>query len=524
MELHLFVVSSDAALGALAVSAANGLPISLQTAQSLTQAQSLLSPDDAHVPWVLLIDLRVGDYLRTRQWVQQHAPDARAFFIAPEKGSDVPRQGGMPGSLAAGLFESGEVISRPRQPRELTGFFARLLGEAASLGQSQEEGVAGLDALIGRSMAFRGTIEKASVAASTGGPILLTGEGGSGKGYFARAIHTESGGDPERFIELDCRVLPEDAFADYAAGERHASEGAGGRRQSLLRRAEGGTLYLEDVSALDRTQQTQLVALIDTSKLASVHGPQGQRRGIRLIAGTRYDLALSSRTGAFDRELYRRLAEGEIKIPPLRERPSDILLLAEHFLNRLADRRPGTRPRLTPEAKEILVSYRWPGNVRELLGVLQIALLKANGAGKLDVEHFAECLLSPPSQAQASTARPPGTRTVTASSASAPPPSTVGTPVDSSLHFIDGRVAIELPPGGIAFDDFEKALLRAALARTRGNVLRAAKLLRLGRGSLRYRLEKHGIVQPRRRRSTRRRISGKGGADLATPEPLSRAS
>ena len=166
MELHLFVVSSDAALGALAVSAANGLPISLQTAQSLTQAQSLLSPDDTHVPWVLLIDLRVGDYLRTRQWVQQYAPDARAFFIAPDEGSDVPRQGCMPGSLAAGLFESGEVISRPRQPRELTGFFARLLGEAASLGQSQEEGVAGLDALIGRSMAFRGTIEKASAAAS----------------------------------------------------------------------------------------------------------------------------------------------------------------------------------------------------------------------------------------------------------------------------------------------------------------------------------------------------------------------
>jgi DNA-binding NtrC family response regulator len=257
--------------------------------------------------------------------------------------------------------------------------------------------------------------------------------------------------------------------------------------------------------------------------LTAVHGVSAGRRGIRLIAGTRYDLALSSRTGAFDRELYRRLSEGEIKIPPLRERPSDILLLADHFLTRLAMHRPGNAPRLTAAAKELLVSYTWPGNVRELLGVLQIALLKANGRGELDVEHFAECLQ--PSRPQAAPRRAVASTTApTGRPAPSPAPATSASmPVDASLHFVDGRIAIELPPEGIAFDDFEKAILRAALARTRGNVLRAAKLLHLGRGSLRYRLEKHGIVQPRRRRAARRRPE-KGAAELGSQEPLPRAS
>ncbi|MFH1144684.1 MAG: sigma 54-interacting transcriptional regulator [Candidatus Eisenbacteria bacterium] len=532
MDLHLFLISPDPALCTLAAEAATGLPVHLQTAPSVAQMEPLLRPKrDEQVARVLLIDLSPHEYLATRRWVQQRAADAKVFFFSGDDGLSAACAGS---TLSTGLFESGELLPRPREGRELAGFFARLLGETASLREAG--GVAKLEELVGRSIGFRTAVERAMEAAAGDAPILLTGESGSGKGFFARAIHRESGRLPERFVEVDCRALPEGVLEELL--ESATGEGAHklqGNAAALFRQAEGGTLYLEDVSALDRQIQARLARWLDAGRIVGLQNAGGDSRRtplgahaprsadgrprMRIIAGTRYDLSLASRTGTFDRDLFRRLADCEIKIPPLRERPSDILLLADSFLPRLRGAREGQAPRLTAAAKERLVAYPWPGNVRELIGVLQFGLLRAGGAALLDADHLAPGLSLVSTTAQ--TRVDPPAKGV---SSTVEPEAGMEARARAMIRFCDGQIVIELPKEGVSFDDLEKAVLLAALTHAKGNVVRAARLLRLGRGSLRYRLEKHSIMQPRRRRMSRRLVKPGGQGVLSQKETLPRAS
>jgi len=532
MDLHLFLITPDAELGAVAASAANPLPIRFATASSLSQAEPLLPLRESPPPLVLLFDLGRSEYLRLRQWAQKQAPHARLFFLSSESAPARADSFGGRG-LSAGLLESGEWILRPAGAGEWTALFARLLGDLAAF--SGLDGAAGFEDLVGRSIGFRTAVEKAMEAATTDEAVLLTGESGSGKAAFARALHAESGRPRERFFEVDCRALPEGALERLLPSG--SCERLPGSSEAVAPRghAEEGTFYLKDISALDRPLQAQLARWLATRKLAGTQasspsdhpgpglpgrtGSARQRRGVRLIAGTRYDLALASRTGAFDRELYRCLAEREIKIPPLRERPSDVLLLAEHLLRRLSGDGDVPVPQLTAAAKEKLVAHSWPGNVRELIGVLQMALIKAQGSRNLDDEH-----LSLGSRPLRGGPAERGDSPVAGASPADGPARLAEAEPGAAVRFRDGAVLIELPEEGISFDEVEKAILLAALTRARGNVVRAARLLRLGRGSLRYRLEKHAIMHPRRRRVSRRKGAPGGQETAGSEEKLFRAS
>jgi len=529
MDLQLILISPDPALGKLAAQAAEDLPVRITTASTTAQAETWLSAGSERRPPILLVDLDSGESLHVRQWVRQKAPSARVFFMVPA--ADLASNGSGT-AFDHGVCESGERIARPREVRDLTCLLARLLGETAFLDDTA--GPVGLEDLVGRSIGFRAAVERALTAVSGDGPVLLTGEAGSGKGFFARAIHEESGRDAGCFVRIDCRTIDgpvlESLWSSPAAPVPHPGI------RLLLESAEGGTLYLEDISTLDRPLQAGLARWLDAQRLAEVQRGSREtspaalagkrctrpRSGIRLIAGTSYDLSLASRTGAFDRDLYKRLSETEIKVPALRERPSDILLLTDQFLSRLG--RPGVPiPRLTGDAKEKLLSHSWPGNVRELIGVVQVALRKSGGAAALDLVHLAHAM--PGRQIPAGTVEAaPSAGSHAAYQGESRVDSGVapeaGAP--ACIRYCDGQVQIELPDDGVSFDELEKAILVTALTRARGNVVRAARLLRLGRGSLRYRLEKHAIMQPRRRRVSRRGVQPDGKAGPA--EKLSRAS
>jgi DNA-binding NtrC family response regulator len=512
MSVHLFLISSDPALGAMAARAVTGLPIQLQTAQSLTQAQALLTDENPRAPMVLLLDLAKGDYLQARRWVQQWAPRSRAFYIAPQSEPGIWSREGLRWEELRGAG-AAQLLPRPRGPREQAELFGRILSEATAL--ADVEGAAsGFDDLIGRSVAFRHALEQGLRAAAAEQPVLLVGEPGTGKRFFARAVHSESTRAQSAFVTLNCRALTRETIGAELFDTAAAHVGAA-PEHALLREADGGTLYLEEIGALDRGWQTQLASFIDEGRLAQAHG--GSRRGARLVASTSQDLAGAVHGGTFHAELYQRLRNGEIRIPPLRERPSDILLMTEHFLARCVPQSGGRgRVTLSDAAKQRLIAYAWPGNVRELIGVLQIASLNAEGSGQIEVDHLPDCILFPAKE------RKEPQPAAGASPAPAPSMARIGViETGRTIRFTSGPIVIELPEEGISFDDLERAILRAAMARTRGNVVRAARLLRMGRGSLRYRLEKHAIVQPKRRRPSRRRVVG---GDAATDESLSRAS
>jgi two-component system nitrogen regulation response regulator GlnG len=510
MSVHLFLISSDPTLGALAARAVTGLPIQLQTAQSLTQAQALLTDEHPRAPMVLLLDLAKGDYLQARHWVQQWAPRSRAFFIAPQSEPGVWSREGLRWEELRGAG-AAQLLPRPSGPREQAELFGRILSEATVLADV-EGGTSGFDDLIGRSVAFRNALEQGLKAAAGEQPVLLVGEPGTGKRFFARAIHAESKRAQSAFVTLNCGALTRETIGAELFGAAASRAGAA-PEHALLREADGGTLFLKEIGALERGWQTQLASFIDEGRLTQVHG-SGLLRGVRLITSTSQDLAGAVHGGVFHAELHQRLRNGEIRIPPLRERPSDILLMAEHFLGRCVPQSRG-RVTLSDPAKQRLIAYAWPGNVRELIGVLQVASLNAEGSNQIEVDHLPDSILFPAKE------RKEPQPAAGAGCAPAPSMARIGViETGRTTRFTSGPIVIELPEEGIAFDDLERAILRAAMARTRGNVVRAARLLRLGRGSLRYRLEKHGIVQPKRRRPSRRRAAG----DIATDKSLSRAS
>lgn len=510
MSVHLFLISSDPSLCALAARAVTGLPIDLQTAQSQSQAQALLAGGARRAPLVLLVDLAGGGYLQTRQWVQQWAPEARAFFIAPPGEPAVwDADAAQAAELRAG--QSLQILPRPADPRAQAELFGRILSEATALGDSAGA-LTGLDDLVGRSVAFRTALETATRAASHDQPLLLVGEPGTGKRLFARSIHAESPRAHAGFVRLECRALSGEALgADpfRAMGAQGAAAGHG-----LLREAAGGTLLLEEIGALDRRLQPGLARFIDETRLLQAQGAD-PRRSVRVFASTSLDLGAAVHAGEFHPELYQRLRACEVRVPPLRERPSDILLMAEHFLGRAVPRARGRgRFTLSDAVKQRLISYAWPGNVRELIAVLQVAGLNAEGCAQIDIRHLPDGLLgAAPVKRKALPG--PGEPSVQTRGAR------IGTvDADRGTRFTSGSIVVELPEEGASFEEMERAILRAAMARTRGNVVRAARLLRLGRGSLRYRLEKYGLAEPRRRGSSRRASP----AGKAREDALPRAS
>jgi len=498
MSVHLFLISADPSLTAAAARAVTGLPIQLQTAQSLAQAEALLPSPNARTPFVLLVDLIQGDYLRTRQWIQRQAPRARVFFIAAQAEEGAWSQGGQSAPVSRGGAEAPHLFPRPVGARDSAELFGRILAEATSLAEANG-GIAGFDDLVGRSVAFRSALDQALKVADREEPVLLLGEEGSGRRFFARAIHAESARRERGFLSLRAATLAPGALA----GLPGAPDSRAGRL--AWRDALGGTLYIEDVTALDPNLQRQLVAYLDAARLIRAQRLERADQIVRILAGSSRDVAAEVAAGRFAPDLHQRLRTHEIRIPPLRERPSDILLMAEHFLQHAVPRLQGRQPALTAAAKERLVSHAWPGNVRELIGTLQIACLNAGESAEIDSAHLPDAILSPARKVSPPALEAEGA--VAAGAAGAPEEGEAGIRLadpSRATRFSNGQIVIELPEAGIAFDDLERAILRAAMARTRGNVVRAARLLRLGRGSLRYRLEKHGIVQPKRRRSARR--------------------
>jgi len=243
--------------------------------------------------------------------------------------------------------------------------------------------------VVGSSPQIAEVLELIGHASRSRVTVLLTGETGTGKELLAREIHDKSANRKAAFVAVNCAAFPETLLESELFGhEKGAFTGADREKRGLFEAADGGTLFLDEIGETTRPFQAKLLRVLQEREVRPVGSSRTRRIDVRVIAATNRNLRSEARDARFRPDLYYRLAVFPIHVPALRERPLDILPLAEHFLARYAGR--GARPerRLAPESGHLLESYGWPGNVRELENEIQRALAIAEPGSEITPSHF----------------------------------------------------------------------------------------------------------------------------------------
>ena len=246
--------------------------------------------------------------------------------------------------------------------------------------------------VVGESVEWREVLRKATQVASTDTTVLITGESGTGKEVVARFIHAASVRKSRPFVALNCAALPEQLLESELFGyERGAFTGAHQAKPGQVELASGGVLFLDEVSEMSLSAQAKFLRVLQEREFQRLGGTRLLKANIRVIAATNRDLRKAVERGDFREDLFYRLGVFDIQIPPLRERPSDIVPLSETFLQEIG--RSFGRPAagLTREARQALLQYQWPGNVRELRNVLERAAILCDGA-PIAAEHLAPAI------------------------------------------------------------------------------------------------------------------------------------
>ena len=234
--------------------------------------------------------------------------------------------------------------------------------------------------MIAEDPAMRAVIAMAEQVAPSEASILITGESGSGKEIVARHVHLKSRRASKPFISVNCAAIPENLLESELFGhEKGAFTGALARRIGKFEEANGGTLLLDEISEMDARLQAKLLRAIQEREIDRVGGSQPVRVDIRILATSNRDLVQAVRDGTFREDLLYRLNVVNLRLPPLRDRPGDVLPMAEFFIRKYAAA-IGLPPRaLSAEARRRLLGHRWPGNVRELENAMHRAVLLASG-------------------------------------------------------------------------------------------------------------------------------------------------
>ena len=309
----------------------------------------------------------------------------------------------------------------------------------------------GFDQIIGRSPSLREELSLARKVAPTETTVLVTGESGTGKELVARAIHLASPRSEGPFITISCAALPDTLLESELFGhERGAFTGADRQKPGRFELAAGGTLFLDEIGELPQPLQAKLLRVLQTHEFERLGGTTTLSSDVRIIAATNRILEKEVEAGRFREDLYYRLNVFRIHLPPLRERGSDVLLLADHFVHTMGARMGKGEMGISQDARELLLSYPWPGNIRELQNAVERGLIVCDGGLITAVE------------LGVITSREPIAARVTPAE---------GTGEVSSLS-------------ESSFVEVQKHLVLEALRKARGNKSKAAKLLDLTRSQL----------------------------------------
>ena len=315
-----------------------------------------------------------------------------------------------------------------------------------------------LDAMVGESQAMRQIAAAVRKVAATDTTVLVLGESGTGKELIARALHDLSPRRSGPFVTVNCAALAEGLLESELFGhEKGAFTGAIRRKLGRFELADGGTIFLDEIGEISPAVQTKLLRVLQEREVQRVGGDETVRVDVRVVSATNRDLAQMVREGRFREDLYYRLHIVPITLPPLRERPEDIGLLADHFVRKHAPRINRKVRGTTQEARKQLLRYRWPGNVRELENAIEQALVFCEGEeiGVADL------------------------------------PQTLGAPRNDAV--------LSLPGGELSLtevlEDLERQLIARAYEKAKGVKTETARLLGIKTSALYYKLEKYGFIQ-----------------------------
>ena len=314
---------------------------------------------------------------------------------------------------------------------------------------------------MGGSAAIAQVIQQVAQVAESNFTVLVQGETGTGKELVARGIHQQSPRRPAPFVAVDCGAIPETLVESELFGhERGAFTGAQARREGHFQLAKGGTLFLDEIGNVPLATQAKLLRALEQREVNPLGAARAVAVDARIIAATNSELEESVKAGRFRADLYYRLSEFTIALPPLRSRREDITHLSQRFLDEVSMelRRPVRR--ISDEAMQVLLHHEWPGNVRELRNVVRKAALLATDV--VTPEHIPALSASAPGPARAA-AEPAGE--------------------DLSL-----REVAELAAG-----QAEREVIRHALESTKGNKSQAARLLRTDYTTLHSKMKRYGI-------------------------------
>jgi two-component system response regulator PilR (NtrC family) len=315
---------------------------------------------------------------------------------------------------------------------------------------------AGFENFIGKSASMQKVFALIRQVADTKSTVLISGESGTGKELVARAVHFSSARKDKPFVTVNCGALPETLLESELFGYMKGSfTGATSNKQGLFEAANGGTIFLDEISATTLNLQIKLLRVIQERTFMRVGGTTDIKVDVRVIAASNKDLQSEVAKGAFREDLYYRLNDIPIHLPPLRERKEDIAVLAEHFLGRFTP--AGKDPKkITNDALNFFTNYRWPGNVRELENTIERLVILASG-DTISVEHVPDSLKT-----------------------STPCPELISS---------------EIPDAGLNMEELlenaERTLLQKALEKSGGVKTEAARLLGLSFRSFRHRLQKY---------------------------------
>jgi Nif-specific regulatory protein len=376
------------------------------------------------------------------------------------------------GNEAIGALSADRLFSEEKSLEEdvrLLSIIASLIAQAVRLRQSAQEERQHLVEenlrlqeelkdrfrpanIIGNSKAMQAVYDLIAQVARTQTTVLLRGESGVGKELVAHAIHYNSDRAKRPLVKVNCAALPETLIESELFGhEKGAFTGATAQHKGRFELARGGTIFLDEIGDLSAHTQIRLLRILQEKEFERVGGSETIKTDARIIAATNRDLEALVETGTFRQDLYYRLNVFPILIPPLRERKADILLLADHFVEKYSKLHHKDIKRISTPAIDMLMAYHWPGNIRELENCIERAVLVSSDSC-LHGHHL-----------------PPTLQTAEAT----------GTPPAGSLQ--------------AALDNLEREMLLDALKSSRGNMAKAARALGITERLMGIRVHKHGI-------------------------------
>jgi DNA-binding NtrC family response regulator len=345
---------------------------------------------------VVLTDLVMGrvDGMTLLHEAQQHVPNPRVILMTAfgtiESAIEALRQGAYDYlTKPFKLEEASLAVRRALDDR-------RLREENRRLKAAVKERF-GLDKIIGRSDAMRAVFEKVRAVAESDATVLLIGESGTGKELVAHAIHHNSARRDGPFVPVNCAAIPEHLLESELFGhERGAFTGADRKRRGLFAEANGGTLFLDEIADIPPPLQAKLLRVLQDKTVRPVGGSQEVQLNLRVISATHRDLAAMIGDGTFREDLYYRVAVIPLRLPSLRERGADIILLAAHFLARASESLGKSLDGFDDAATGWLLHHRWPGNVRELENIVERAATLARGTRITLADLYTEFAAPPP--------------------------------------------------------------------------------------------------------------------------------